>query len=95
MIKVHIAPSYLHVEGHAGYAPAGQDIVCAAVSALTLTLADSLQALTEDNIQSTLVNGDAFIAFENPSEEAKLLIDSFFIGVSGIARSYPDHIEIQ
>ena len=31
----------MRAEGHAGYAPAGQDIVCAAVSCLMQTLAYS------------------------------------------------------
>ena len=39
MIRVTAEPGRLTLEGHAGYAPAGQDIVCAAVSALMLALA--------------------------------------------------------
>lgn len=31
----------MRAEGHAGYAPAGQDIVCAAVSVLAQTLANA------------------------------------------------------
>ena len=33
----------MRAEGHAGYAPAGQDIVCAAVSCLMQTLAYALR----------------------------------------------------
>ena len=34
----------MRAEGHAGYAPAGQDIVCAAVSSVLYTLAGLLDA---------------------------------------------------
>ena len=35
-------------KGHAGYAEAGQDIVCAAVSALIITTVNSLEKFTDD-----------------------------------------------
>ena len=38
MIRVTAEPERLTVQGHAGFAPRGQDIVCAAVSALMLAL---------------------------------------------------------
>ena len=37
--------------GHAGYAEEGQDIVCAAVSALIVTTVNSLDEFTEDEIE--------------------------------------------
>lgn len=40
MITVHAGLTGIDIKGHAGYAPAGQDIVCAAASILALTLAD-------------------------------------------------------
>ena len=33
-------PFYFNVSGHAGYADAGKDIVCAAISVLTITIAN-------------------------------------------------------
>ena len=43
MIRVRAGERRITVSGHAGYAPAGQDIVCAAVSALTYALAGYLE----------------------------------------------------
>ena len=49
----------LSVSGHAGYAPEGQDIVCAAVSALVQTLAMHADNC-EDNCEIfKVVGGDA------------------------------------
>ena len=42
MIEVRAGGKRLVVQGHAGYGPAGQDIVCAAVSALVYALAETL-----------------------------------------------------
>ena len=37
--------------GHAGYAEEGQDIVCAAVSALIITTVNSLDEFTEEKVE--------------------------------------------
>lgn len=88
MIVVCIAQDGLTVDGHAGYAETGKDIICAAVSALSQTLIRSMQALTEDEIDLEMAHGHINIRYKNLSECGKLLVDSFFIGISGIANAY-------
>ena len=39
------------MEGHAGYADEGEDIICAAVSALALNFFNSVEAFTEDGFE--------------------------------------------
>ena len=36
------------VSGHSGYADAGEDIVCAAISALTINCINSIETFTND-----------------------------------------------
>ena len=43
MIRVRAGERRITVSGHAGHAPVGQDIVCAAVSALMYALAGYLE----------------------------------------------------
>ena len=43
--------------GHAGYAEEGQDIVCAAVSALIITTVNSLEEFTEEQIEAEADEG--------------------------------------
>ena len=50
MIAIKVTKNGLTVDGHAGYAKAGNDIICAAVSVLAQGLIHSLDALTEDEI---------------------------------------------
>ncbi len=88
MIVVNIRENSLTIEGHAGYAEKGRDIVCAAVSALAQGLLHSLQVLTDDEISAEVESGHIRMEYENLSEQGKLLIDSFFIAVSDIQEAY-------
>lgn len=90
MIVVSVSLEGVSVDGHAGYSEMGKDIVCAAVSALTQSLIHSLEALTDDKITSMIASGHVNIKFRNLSEAGKLLVDSFFIAVSDLQRTYGD-----
>ena len=53
MITILITPDKIHVSGHANTAPRGADIVCAAVSALTLTLIRGLKEIACMELQES------------------------------------------
>lgn len=96
MIVVKIRENSLSIDGHAGYAEFGKDIVCAAVSALAQGLLHSLDALTDDEISTEAESGHVKIEYGNLSEQGKLLIDSFFIAVSAIQDAYgEEYVQIQ
>lgn len=88
MIVVHISTTGITVDGHAGYAETGKDIICSAVSMLTQNLLSSMEALTEDSIQYQIEPGHIHIKYKNLSEKSRTLVDSFFIGISEVVRSY-------
>lgn len=94
MITVEVRKDRITVCGHAQYEASGKDIVCAGVTALVTTLIDSITGLTNDKIQYEIMPGWADIHFRNLSEESKLLVDSFFLGVCMIANEFPDHVRI-
>ena len=95
MITIRQENNRITAEGHAGYAPYGQDIVCAAISALLQTFVQSVEELTNCEIKSDLRPGKAVIEYEDETDEGvALLVESFFIGVSGIAAAYPENVEI-
>lgn len=83
------------MDGHANYAEAGKDIVCAGVTALVQGLIRSTESLTSDKIEYEISPGRADIYYGDPSEEGKLLVDSFFIGICLIADEFPDHVRIE
>ena len=82
------------ISGHAGYAPAGYDIVCAGVTALTQGLVRSMEGLADDRIETDIKSGMTSIQYGDLSEKGRLLIDSFFIGICMIAEEFPDYVRI-
>lgn len=94
MIEVDVRKDGIMISGHAGYAPAGSDIVCAGVTALTQELIRSMEGLTDDRIETDIGSGMASIQYGDLSEKGKLLIDSFFIGICMIAEEFPDYVRI-
>ena len=81
----------IECSGHAGYADSGEDIVCSAISILTLNLANSIEKLTKDDFSCDIDedNGYFSISFDDElSKEADLLVRSFELGIDGIFRQY-------
>ena len=76
-------------KGHAGYAEEGQDIICAAVSALVINTVNSLEQLTKDSIKAKEKDGFVSFTFTAPiSEGGTLLMDSLLLGLTEIEHSY-------
>lgn len=88
------------VKGHANYAKAGEDIVCAGVSAVTVGTVNSIEALTGTVMDSRMNNG--FLSADVPSmeesgvhEQVQLLLESMVVMLNSIAESYGKYIQIQ
>ena len=81
----------IEVRGHAGFADAGGDIVCAAVSVLTINTVNSIEKFTQDDFTGFQDDkkGIIRIEFESaPSLEADLLLRSYELGVRSISEQY-------
>lgn len=89
MITVTVKDKKISMSGHACRKDSnGIDRVCAAVSALTCSLINSLRDLTGDRIRADTGSGMTVIEWENLSDGGKLLIDSWFLGLTDINREY-------
>jgi len=81
----------LSVEGHAKYGSYGKDIVCAAVSVLTLNTVNSIETLTE-NVMSVREGGKGGaleVDFpEGLDEKGKLLMDALVMGIRDVEQQY-------
>ena len=77
-------------KGHAGYAEAGYDIICSAVSVLTVNTINSIEKFTEDAFKAEAKDGMVRWKFtELPiSKEAELLMDSLVLGLEDIQENY-------
>lgn len=77
-------------KGHAGYEEEGKDIICAAVSALTVNTINSIEKFTEDAFKAEAADGMVRWKFtELPlSPETKILMDSLVLGLENIQETY-------
>ena len=95
MIEITRFKGEIRLNGHAGYAKRGNDIVCAAVSALVQTLIYSLEELAIDEIEIVTKNNQIkSIKYRDLSTTAMLLVNSFFIGVNMIAENFPENVKV-
>ena len=77
--------------GHAGYAKSGEDIVCAAVSALVINTINSVEHLVSDEYDLTTEQESGLIDFslqDGYSKESLLLIQSLVLGLQEIQKNY-------
>lgn len=95
MITVIIEDNSIKASGHAGYAPKGYDIVCAAFSALSLTLDTAVKKLTDDDIRISLESGSMEARWQQISPQGQLLINAYIEGVKALADNYPEYINVQ
>lgn len=90
MIRVRFDGAQVTISGHAGYAPAGGDIVCAAVSALVYALAGYLEE-TGQAERVDIRKGFAVIRGAGQCGAALALVRC---GVAQLAQAYPGCVEI-
>ena len=88
-------------EGHSGYAYAGADIVCAAVSALTQSTLNGLKNVLKAPVMFEVNDARAFIeatltpeASEEQITQAQLLLVTLLEGLQAIQRGYPRNVRI-
>lgn len=86
----------MRAEGHAGYAPAGQDIVCAAVSCLMQTLAYS--AAEDEHTSSCIYQGKEGPVVSVEAGDSVLMRDKFELVADGLdllAEQYPENVSFK
>ena len=86
--------------GHAGYAEEGEDIVCAAISVLTINTMNAIETLT--NTQASLESDEkeGYIKYKilgKPSKESTLLLDAMILGLEMMANdeNYSEYIDLK
>ena len=89
------------VKGHSGYAEAGSDIVCAAISALTQSTLNGLKNILKAPVMFNVDEDGAFIevsltpeANEAAIRQAQLLLLTLQEGLQAIQREYPRNLRI-
>ena len=86
-------------EGHSGWAEAGNDIVCAAVSILTCTCVNALESVC-GIIPVVTENRDGMLSFHLPemtpdeNDRAQILMGALKQGLSDLSQAYPKNVKL-
>ncbi|CUS26152.1 hypothetical protein FC70_GL001735 [Paucilactobacillus oligofermentans DSM 15707 = LMG 22743] len=86
------------VTGHAESGPYGQDIVCAAISVLTISTINGLEEVIDMHPQ--VISDDTeggFISVQKLKidHDSQILLKTLINGVRDVAQSYPDNIIVE
>lgn len=84
----------ISVKGHAAAAPKGEDLVCAAVSTLVLTLHETLLRTKAQGHEYRLTEGDALITFKQ-DKWTKPYMYTIMCGFDFLANAYPQYIKLR
>lgn len=88
--------------GHAGYAPEGEpDVVCAAVSALSLNTVNGLETFSSDSIRYEM-NEDGFLCAEVDAVrrgegclQTDLILNLLRLGLQSISDTYSGYVAVK
>jgi len=86
------------VTGHAESGPYGQDIVCAAISVLTISTINGLEEVIDMHPQ--VISDDTeggFISVQKLEidHDSQILLKTLINGVRDVVKSYPDNIIVE
>lgn len=83
------------VQGHANYAPIGEDIVCAGVSALEYALVASLEVTGDCGYEGRFDTDGDVIEAKHPSPTVKSWFELIWRGIEAISEQYPDNVRVR
>ncbi|MDO5022416.1 MAG: ribosomal-processing cysteine protease Prp [Eubacteriales bacterium] len=86
------------IKGHTGYAQAGEDIVCAALSFLSITCANALEQIAKviPDTDTDEETGYLKVQLEEHllNKQTDTIFQVFHLGVQQLSDSYPEYIRI-
>ena len=84
--------------GHAGYAEEGEDIVCAAISILTINTMNAIETFTNSDVFLDTDEELGLIEYkiDKPTKETSLLLDTMVLGLKTMAddKNYAEYIDL-
>ena len=86
------------VFGHAGYAEAGEDIVCAAISVLVINTMNAIENFTDVKFLQKADEEQGLMEYsiEKPTKETTLLLNTMILGLQTLEdnENYTDYIDL-
>lgn len=92
MINIEFNTNGFIAKGHALFAPKGQDIVCAGVTAV---IVGALNVFNEHEVKVEIKEGFCSLHIYVHSEEHNLILKVINTQLKTIEEAYPQHLKIQ
>ena len=84
-----------HFQGHAGAAPYGEDIVCAAISMLSQTSILGLHEVAKQAMEYQMEDGELHILLSDPiNESGQAILETMLLGIKNVADQYSDFVRV-
>ena len=99
MIKIHIkekngAINYIKIKGHAGYADAGFDIICASVSTICVTTINAIVRYKEGALVYTESDGSLEIGILMHDDVINILVENMVDLFIDLSEQYKENVKI-
>lgn len=85
---------YFIIKDHANYAEKGEDIVCAAISAITNGTINFLQKHYKNDCKISCLPAEISIYQQKNNSECQLCLKLMLYQLENIANSYPNYLKI-
>ncbi|MBV9104179.1 MAG: ribosomal-processing cysteine protease Prp [Candidatus Eremiobacteraeota bacterium] len=88
--------SSLSASGHSGWAQHGEDVVCAAVSAIVQTAWLGLREVAHVAVDARTGEGTLDLRWDahTGGEATQAIVETAEIAIEHLARQYPDHVRL-
>ena len=94
---------HMTLQGHAGAAPKGEDLVCASATMLAYTVAQAVQFMFEQGMlkkkpKISIKEGNAAVIAMPTEETYAEVLHTFWVaqcGVHVLARNYPQYVRLE
>ncbi len=87
------------LKGHANSSDEGYDMVCSAVSAISLTIANGITEVLKINPSISLEDGFLSVNLKMLSleeiDKCQILLETMLVGLQGVEVSYGEYIEVE
>ncbi|MDD2422139.1 MAG: ribosomal-processing cysteine protease Prp [Heliobacteriaceae bacterium] len=89
-------------DGHAGAAPAGEDVVCAGVTAITFTAVNGLEHFLGAAAIDVYAPGLGVLKCilqdplrGDPAGKAQVILETMYLGLQNLAKVYPEYLFVE
>ncbi|MEG2353694.1 MAG: ribosomal-processing cysteine protease Prp [Clostridium sp.] len=88
-----------NIDGHSGYGEEGSDIICAAISAISLTIVNGIQVIQKMRIKPTVKDGFLSLDITNLSDkeinDCQILMETMLLGFKSVEIEYDEYVIVK